>query len=73
MAGPVCRRAFPAQQVHRADDRHDRHRGPGGRQAPDADQAALSGWGRTFRLCVIRVAERIPSVVPVTAWLILHR
>lgn len=43
-------------------------------ETPDAVQAALSGWGRTFRLCVIRLAERIPSIVPVTTWLILqHR
>jgi hypothetical protein len=37
---------------------------------PNADQAALSGWGPTARLCLIRLTESIPLLVPIVVMLV---
>ena len=39
----------------------------------DVTGYAVRGWGRTARLCAIRLAEAVPAVVPVVVWLILRR
>ncbi len=39
----------------------------------DVTSYALEGWGRTVRLCVIRLTEAIPPALgPVVIWLCLR-
>jgi len=40
---------------------------------PDVTTYAVRDWGRTARLCAIRLAEAVPAVLPVVVWLILRR
>ncbi len=46
---------------------------PGGPEDADVTHYAVRGWGRTARLCVIRLAEAVPVVVLLVVWLILRR
>jgi hypothetical protein len=34
---------------------------------------ALAGWGRTARLCAVRLAERSPLIAYLLIWLTLRR
>jgi len=44
----------------------------GGPEDPDVISYALGQWGRTARLCALRLTESVPAVVPLI-WLILRR
>lgn len=38
-----------------------------------ARKQAIDDWGRTVRLCVIVLAERIPAVLALALWLAARR
>jgi hypothetical protein len=42
-------------------------------EEPDVTSYAVTGWGRTARLCAIRLAEAAPAFVPLMVWLSLRR
>jgi len=39
----------------------------------DVTGYALAGWDRTARLCVIRLAQALPTALPLTVWLLFRR
>jgi hypothetical protein len=45
---------------------------PGGEDEAE-DREALDGWGRTARLCVIRLAESGTAALPLLLWLSMRR
>ena len=46
---------------------------PGEPEDSDVTGYAVRTWGRTARLCAIRLAEAVPVVTPLAVWLILRR
>ncbi len=46
---------------------------PDGPDDLDVTRYAVRGWGRTARLCAIRLAEAVPAAVLLVVWLILRR
>lgn len=44
-----------------------------GPDEPDVTAYAVHDWGRTARLCAIRMAEAVPAALPVVVWWILRR
>jgi hypothetical protein len=46
---------------------------PGGEpEDPAVVRDALDSWGRTARLCAIRLAEAVPAVAPVVLLILRH-
>ncbi len=46
---------------------------PGGPDDPNVTGYAVRGWGRTARLCAIRLSGAVPGAVILAGWLILRR
>lgn len=47
--------------------------GPDVTAQPDDIRDPLASWGRTARLCTVRLAEAVPAAIPVlTLWVMRH-
>jgi hypothetical protein len=58
-------------KVPAADDQEPEPRGD---EFPDVVRDAVTGgWGRTVRLCMVLVAERMPALAALLLWLASRR